>query len=79
LRAVLCDGPRPVAEVVGLGATEGRADAETLVTRTTARLFPPLVGKLPSEAGWSPGTPGVSLGGWIGSDGGSGIGVGVGF
>lgn len=78
LLAVLCDGSRPVAEAVGRGQGTTREAAESLITETTARLFPRLGGQ-ESVAGWSPRAPGVSLGGWVGSGGGSGVGVGLGF
>jgi hypothetical protein len=78
LRAVLCDGPLTVAEAVGVSTGGGRAAAEALVTDTTNRLFPRLSAQN-SPGGWSHGAPGVSLGGWLGSGGNSGIGVGLGF
>jgi hypothetical protein len=78
LRAVLCDGSLTVAEAVGVSTGGGRAAAEALVTDTTNRLFPRLSAEN-SPGGWSRGAPGVSLGGWLGSGGNSGIGVGLGF
>jgi hypothetical protein len=78
LVAVLCEGSRPVAEAIGRGQGTDRAATETLITETTARLFP-RVGGQEGVAGWSPWAPGVSLGGWVGSGGGSGVGVGLGF
>ncbi len=75
--AVLCDGERVVAESVGRSDSASALGVETMITEATERLFPPL--SRPGVAGWSPGAPGVSLGGWIGSGGRSGVGVGVGF
>jgi hypothetical protein len=50
-----------------------------MVTQATSRLFPRIGGEQTTAGGWSPGAPGVSLGGWIGSGGSSGVGVGLGF
>ena len=78
LRALLCDGAMTVAEAVGVSPGGGRQAAETLVTDTTARLFPRMSAQS-SPGGWSYGAPGVSLGGWLGSGGRSGVGIGLGF
>ena len=75
--AVLCDGQRVVAEAVGRSDSGSALGVETMITEATERLFPPL--SRAGVAGWSPGVPGISLGGWVGSGGRSGIGVGVGF
>ncbi|HET6467978.1 MAG TPA: hypothetical protein VFG43_06335 [Geminicoccaceae bacterium] len=77
LHAVLCNGPTPVADVTGVATGSSRAEAEQLVTDTTARLFP--------DYGQASGGryPGVSIFGGvgIGSGGrsGGGLGVGLGF
>lgn len=75
--AVLCDGDRVVAESVGRSDSGSGPGVETMITEATQRMFPPLA--QPTVSGWSPGVPGISLGGWVGSGGRSGVGVGVGF
>jgi hypothetical protein len=75
--AVLCDGQRVVAEAVGRSDSGAALGVETMITEATERLFPPLARA--GVAGWSPGIAGISLGGWVGSGGRSGVGVGVGF
>jgi hypothetical protein len=74
LFAVYCDGARPVADVTGTAEGDTPADADRLVAAVTDRLFP---GR--SEAGYSRGFPGVSLGVGVGSGGGWGLGTGLFF
>jgi hypothetical protein len=79
VRAVMCDGNRPVAEAVGRAQGADAQSVQAMVTQATARLFPRIGGEETTAGGWSRSAPGVSLGGWIGSGGGSGVGVGLGF
>ena len=78
LTAVFCDGARSVADVSGTATGTDSAAANQLVTSITDRLFP---GN--SEAGYSRGIRGVSLGVGVGSGGwgnnGWGLGAGIGF
>lgn len=79
LTAVFCDGARSVADVSGTATGTDSTAANQLVTSVTDRLFPG--GN--SEAGYSRGVPGVSLGVGVGSGGwghsGWGLGAGLGF
>ena len=79
VRAVLCDGTRPVAEAVGRSQGGSAEQVQAMVTQATERLFPRIGGEQTTTGGWSSGAPGISLGGWLGSGGGSGVGVGLGF
>ena len=73
LLGVFCDGPRPVADVTGTATGTDVAAADELVTSVTDRLFPGS-----SEAGYSRGAPGLSLGVGVGSGGWGRSGWGVG-
>jgi hypothetical protein len=79
VRAVLCEGTRPVAEAVGRSQGGSAEQVQAMVTQATERLFPRIGGEQTTTGGWSSGAPGISLGGWLGSGGGSGVGVGLGF
>lgn len=73
LRAVFCEGTRPVADVTGVAEGPDLQAADRLVTASLDRLFPGRTGN------GSYGFPGVSLGVGVGSGGDWGLGGGLHF